>query len=112
VGVEVVHDQHDLLGVGVVGAEQPLDLTGPVDPGAAGLGVHPAPAGQGLGPAKDRAGAMAHVLGVLAPVAARHRGDRGAGMSQQLAGLLVHARRSPSAGWSSTSSDEGEVLFF
>jgi hypothetical protein len=44
VGVEVVHDQHDGLGVGVVVSEQVLHLTGPVDLGSVGLSVDAAPA--------------------------------------------------------------------
>jgi hypothetical protein len=43
VGVEVVHDQYDGLGVGVVVGEQVLHLTGPVDFGSVGLGVDVAP---------------------------------------------------------------------
>src|SRR5215213_9559390 len=34
VRVEVVHDQHDLLGVGIVDVDQLLDAVGEVDPGA------------------------------------------------------------------------------
>ena len=65
VGVEVVHHQHHLLGVGVVDGEQPLDLVGPVDPGPLRLGVDAAPAAERLDPEEDRAGAAADVLAVL-----------------------------------------------
>ena len=136
VGVEVVHDQHHGLGVGVVDGEQPLDLVGPVDLGASGLGVDVAPAAQRLDPDEDRAGAVADVLVVLAAVPARRGGDRVAGVVEELVGLLVHADHRPgrivgsgvdgqhvfhpgdelrvgrAAGWSSTSSDEDEVSFF
>src|SRR5262249_25572693 len=39
VGVEVVHDEDDLVRVGVVDVEQMVDTVGPVDAGAGGLGV-------------------------------------------------------------------------
>jgi hypothetical protein len=44
VGVEVVHDQHDGLGVGVVVSEQVVHLTRPVDLGSVWLSVDAAPA--------------------------------------------------------------------
>ena len=91
VGVEVVHDQHDGVGVGVVVGEQVLHLTGPVDPGPVGLGVDAAPAAQRLDPDEDRAGAVADVLAVFFPVPAGLGGDRVADLPQQLVGLLVHA---------------------
>ena len=47
VGVEVVHDQHHGLGVGIVHGQEFFDLLGPVDFGALGQGVHTAPAAQG-----------------------------------------------------------------
>ena len=84
VGVEVVHDQHHGLGVGVVEGEQPLDLVGPVDLGPVGLGVDVAPAAQRLDPDEDRAGAVADVLAVLSAVAAGDGGDRVAGVAEQL----------------------------
>ena len=43
VGVEVVHDQHDGLGVGVVVGEQAMYLMSPVDLGSVWLGVDAAP---------------------------------------------------------------------
>ena len=43
VGVEVVHHQHDGLGVGVLVGEQVIDLMGPVDLGSVRLGVDAAP---------------------------------------------------------------------
>ena len=43
VGVEVVHDQHHGLGLGVVDGQQLLDLAGPVDPGPLGQRLHPTP---------------------------------------------------------------------
>ena len=65
VGVEVVHDQHDLVRVGVLDAQQMVDAVGPVDSGAGGLGVGAAPTAQGFGPHEDRAGAVPDVFGVL-----------------------------------------------
>ena len=44
VGVEVVHDQHDGVGLGVVMSGQVVHLTGPVDLGSVGLCVDAAPA--------------------------------------------------------------------
>ena len=76
VGVEVVHDQYDGVGVGVVVGEQVLHLTGPVDFGSVGLGVDAAPAAQGFDPDEDRAGAVAGVLAVFFPVVAGLGGDR------------------------------------
>ena len=136
VGVEVVHDQHDGLGVGVVVGEQALDLAGPVDPGPVGLGVDAAPAAQGFDPDEDRAGAVADVLAVLLAVMAGRGGDRVADMSRAAGrasrpctppaggdrrvgrrrpGRLPSGRRTRrwrAAGWSSTSSDEDAVSFF
>ena len=43
-GVEVVHDQHDGVGVGVVVCEQVVHLMRPVDLGSVWLGVDAAPA--------------------------------------------------------------------
>jgi len=43
VGVEVVHDQDDLVRVGVVEGEKLLDAVGPVDAGPGGLGVGATP---------------------------------------------------------------------
>ena len=91
VGVEVVHDQHDGLGVGVVVGEQVVDLTGPVDLGSVGLGVDAAPAAQGFDPDEDRAGAVADVLAVFFAVLTGLGGDRVADLPEQLVGLLVHA---------------------
>src|SRR5215203_1928676 len=91
VGVEVVHDQHDGVGVGVVHGQQAFDLVGPVDLGAAGLGVDVAPAPQRFDPDEDRAGAAAAVLVVLDAVTARGGGDRVTGVVEELVGLLVHA---------------------
>ena len=64
-GVEVVHDEHDGLGVGVVMGEQVLDLASPVGLGSVGLGVDAAPPAQRFGPDEDRAGAVADVLAVF-----------------------------------------------
>ena len=50
VGVEVVHDQDDLLGVGVVAVQESFDLVGPVGAGASRQGFGATPSGQGLGP--------------------------------------------------------------
>ena len=62
VGVEVVHHQHDGLGVGIVHGQQPLNLVGPVDLGALGLGVGVPPAAERFGPDEDRAGAATALL--------------------------------------------------
>ena len=91
VGVEVVHDQHDLLGVGVVHGEQVVDLGGPVGPGAPVSGGHAPTTGQRLDPHEDRAGAVPDVLVVLLAVPARCGRERVTGMGQQLVGLLIHA---------------------
>jgi hypothetical protein len=76
VGVEVVHDQHDGLGVGVVAGEQVVELASPVDLGSVGVGVDAAPAAQRFGPDEDRAGAVADVLAVFSAVPAGFGGDR------------------------------------
>ena len=91
VGVEVIHDQHDGLGVGVVVGEQVVDLASPVDFGSVRLGVDAAPTAQGFDPDEDRAGAVADVLAVFFPVVTGSGGDRLADLPQQLVGLLVHA---------------------
>ena len=79
VGVQVVHDQNDDLGVGVVDGEQFLDLAGPVDPGPPGQCVDPPPPGQGLDPHQDRTRAVPYVLAVLQPVVALGSGVAGSG---------------------------------
>src|SRR4249920_580387 len=66
VGVEIVHDQDDLVRVWVLDTQEMFDALGPVDSGAGGLGVGAAPTRQGFGPNEDRAGAAADVLAVLA----------------------------------------------
>jgi hypothetical protein len=71
VGVEVVHDQHHGVSVGVVDGQEFFHLPGPVDLGALGQGVHAAPPLQGLGPHEDRAGAAPDVFAVLAGIPAR-----------------------------------------
>ena len=76
VGVEVVHHQHDGLGVGVLVGEQVIDLMGPVNLGSVRLGVDAAPAASGFDPDEDRAGALADVLAVLFPVVTGLGGDR------------------------------------
>jgi len=40
---KVVHDQDDLVRVGVLDAQEMFDAVGPVDSGAGGLGVGAAP---------------------------------------------------------------------
>src|SRR5680860_1328729 len=77
-------------GVGVVHAEQFLDLPGPVQAGPTRQGVRPTPPGQGFDPHEDRAGPMPHVLAVLTQVAPRCGRDRVAGVVEELVGLLVH----------------------
>ena len=87
---KVVHDQHDLVRVGVLDTQEMFDAVGPVDSGAGGLGVGAAPTAQGFGPHEDRAGAAADVLGVLAG----HLPGRGrrasSGVGEQLEWFLVH----------------------
>jgi hypothetical protein len=62
VGVEVVHDQHDPCGVGVVDGQEVVDFVRPVDHGASWSGDDAAPAREGLHPDEDRAGAVAYIL--------------------------------------------------
>lgn len=38
VGIEIVHHQHDFLGIGIVNAEQVINFLSPVDSGCAGCG--------------------------------------------------------------------------
>jgi hypothetical protein len=95
VGVEVVHDQDDLLGLGVVDGQESFDLPGPINLGPVGLGVDPPPPTEGFDPAEDRAGAVADVLAVLLEIPSRCGGDRVAGVRQELVGLLVHAHHWP-----------------
>jgi hypothetical protein len=47
VGGEVVHDEDDLVRVGVVDGQEMFDAAGPVDAGPGGLGVGAAPTPQG-----------------------------------------------------------------
>ena len=121
VGVEIVHDQHHGLGVGIVRGQQLFDLPGPVDLGSLGQGVHTAPPVKGLGPHEDRAGAAPDVFAVLAGVLSWPGGKRVADMAEgRAAGHRPPAR--PPCGWrtprslaarcSSTSSDEDAVPFF
>ncbi len=94
VGVEVVHDEHNGLGVGVVVGEQVLHLTGQSilvcvvgrRRGASRVGVRPD---------EDRAGAVADVLAVFFLVMPGLGVDRVANLLQQLVGLLVHAHHRP-----------------
>ena len=79
VRVEVVHDQDHGRGVGIVDGEQPVDLVGPVEPGAVGMGIDVAPAAQRLDPDEDRTGAVPDVLAVFPAVASRCGRDRVAG---------------------------------
>ena len=91
VGVQVVHHEHDPVGVGIVDGEQALNLVGPVDPGTPGPGDDAAGACERLDPYEDRAGAVPDVLGIFFEVVAGAGGDRVAGMGEELVGLLVHA---------------------
>jgi len=95
VGVEVVHHQHDLLRVGVVLGEEPLDLAGPVEFGPLGLGVDAPPAFQGFDPAEHRAGSVADVLGVFLAVMSGAGRNRVPGVAEQLVRRLVHADLRP-----------------
>ena len=90
-GVEVVHHQHHGLGVGVIHAQQLLDLAGPVDPGPLGQCLNPTPSAQGFDPHEDRARAAADVLAVLAGVVTGAGRERVADFGEELVGLLVHA---------------------
>lgn len=91
VGVQVVHNQHDPRGVGVVDLEEARDLGGPVNPGPPRAGIDPALPGEGFDPHEDRAGAVADVLRILFAVMAWAGWDRLPRVSEQLVGLLVHA---------------------
>ena len=64
-GVEVVLDQDDLLGVGIVDIDQVLDALGPVDPGAAVADHDLAPAPEGLADQEQVDHALAHILVVF-----------------------------------------------
>lgn len=90
VGVQVVHDQHDLVRVGVVDVQQVLDPAGPVQAGAGRFRVGAAPAGQGLGPHEDRARPVAHVFGILTGHPSRRGRGAWAGVGQQLQRFLIH----------------------
>src|SRR5215211_6387545 len=91
VGVEVVLDQHDLLGVGVVDVEQVLDAVRPVDPGAPRADHHVAPASQRLAHQEQVADPAALVLVVLpGRLARRDRAGR-VDLGKQLAAGLVQA---------------------
>src|SRR6478609_3477538 len=72
-GVQVVHDQDDGVGVGIVLDQQSFNLAGPVDLGAAWSGVDVTPTAQGLDPDEDRAGAFADVFVVLLQMRTKFR---------------------------------------
>jgi len=78
-------------GLGVVAGEHPLDLAGPADLGATGLGIHAPPPAQRFDPAEDRAGSGPDILAVHKTVTAGPGGDRITDMAEQLVRLLVHA---------------------
>ena len=66
-GIEVVLDQDDLLGVGIVDIDQVLDALGPVDPGAAVADHDLAPARRGLADQEQVDHALAHTRSLPAP---------------------------------------------
>jgi len=94
-GVEVLHDQHHGLGVGVVHGEHLLDLVGTVDAGTSFEGLDSTPPSQGFDPHEDRAGPVTHVLAVLTQVTPRFGRDRVTDVVQELVGLLIHADHRP-----------------
>jgi hypothetical protein len=65
VRVEVVHDQDNRLGIGIVDGEQVIDLVGPVQPGPPLPGINASAAGQRFDPDEDRAGAVTDVFEVF-----------------------------------------------
>ena len=76
--------------VWVLDTQEMFDALGPVDSGAGGLGVGPAPTAQGFGPHEDRAGAAADVLAVLPGDPPGRSRRAGSGVVEQLQWLLVH----------------------
>src|SRR5512132_1005746 len=95
VGVEVVLDQHDPLGVRVVDVDEVLDAVGPVDAGAPVADAHVPPAGQRLADQEQVAGAVALVLVVGPCRPARGDRDRRVDLPEQLAAGLVQAHLRP-----------------
>ena len=91
VGVEVVLDQHDLLGVGVVDVDQFLDAVRPVDAGAPVADHDLAPASQRLADHEQVAHPLALVLVVLPRRPPGRDGRGGVTSAEQLAAGLVQA---------------------
>ena len=91
VGVELVHDQHDPLGVGVVDVDQLLDAVRPVEPGALVADAHLPPAAQRLADQEEVDHPAPHVLRVVARRAGPGAAGSGADLGQQLAAGLVQA---------------------
>lgn len=74
VGVEIVHHQHDLLGLGTMHIDQLLYVTGEVDADASLTDHDVSPAAERLGEQKGVAHAAPYVLVVLTRrLAGRHR---------------------------------------
>jgi hypothetical protein len=95
VGVEVVLDQHDPLGVRVVDVDQVLDAVRPVDAGASVADHDVTPASQRLTDQEQVADPTALVLIVLPGwPARRQRAGRG-DLGEQLAAGLVQADQGP-----------------
>lgn len=90
-GVQAVHDQHDPVGVGVVTAQQAIDLVGPVRAGAPVPGDDASAAGERLDLHEGRAGPASDVLRVHLEIAAGRGWDRRPGVGEQLVGVLVHS---------------------
>ena len=90
-GVEVVFDQHDLFGVGVVDLDQVPDALRPVDPGSPSADHDVAPASQRLGHQEQVAYPTALVLIVLSGWPARGQRAARVDLAEQLAAGLVQA---------------------
>ncbi len=90
-GVELVHNQDDPLGVGVVHVDQAPDAARPVKPRRPVARRHVPPAAQGLGHQEDVGDAAPDVFGVLAGGPSRPRRQGRPGFAQQLTARLVEA---------------------
>ena len=90
-GIEMVHDQHDALGVGIAHVHELLDLLCPVAPGPPRGDVDPAPTGQRLTAEKEIDDALAFVLVVDAGWPPWRRWLPSPRVTQQLLGGFVEA---------------------
>ena len=91
VGVEIVHDQHDALDVGVADVDQRVDLVRAVDAHAPRSRIRPALATRRIAEEEHVDHAVALGLIVLPPGRAGACGQRPACIPQQLRIDLIHA---------------------